>query len=498
MQNQTQNRTQNQNEAPQMITPQTRCRAGVARGDITPPVGMYHRMWGAALHDRSTGVHKPLQANLLWLEPRVTAEGSPRVIVSLDHCILDLDDSRQMRQAIAEAVGIECDDVELTLTHTHGAGRVTRTRAEFPGGDLIGPYLDGVIAQLGPLAQQARQQVRDVTIQYGVGHCTLAMERDYADTTRQCYVCGPNPAACADSTLLVARVQDEQQQTLAVIVNYACHPTTLAWQNTLVSPDFVGALRETVEQATGGICLFLQGASADLGPREGFTGETSVADRNGQQLAYSTLATLAALPPANTVYRYQGPVISGAVIGHWEHQPLSAEELAAQTRWLWKRFVTELPYRHDMQTHAETLADRDLWQQREQQARAEGNEQLTRDCRAQVEQRERQLVRLRELPEGPCCPVTIRLGWLGDALWLFVPGEIYQILQTTLRARFPDYPLIITTLSNDWSPGYIPPASKFGYGIYQETIAATAPGSLEILIEAISREIQATLNAVLS
>ena len=39
-------------------------------------------------------------------------------------------------------------------------------------------------------------------------------------------------------------------RTLGTIVNYACHPTTLAWQNTLVSPDYVGALREVVEHST--------------------------------------------------------------------------------------------------------------------------------------------------------------------------------------------------------------------------------------------------------
>src|SRR4051812_37167032 len=50
-------------------TPQTRCQAGVSRGDITPPVGIYHRMWGAAMHDRATGVHRPLLATLLWLQP---------------------------------------------------------------------------------------------------------------------------------------------------------------------------------------------------------------------------------------------------------------------------------------------------------------------------------------------------------------------------------------------------------------------------------------------
>ena len=49
-------------------TPQALCRAGVARRDITPPVGIYHRMWGAATHDRATGVHRPLLATVLVLE----------------------------------------------------------------------------------------------------------------------------------------------------------------------------------------------------------------------------------------------------------------------------------------------------------------------------------------------------------------------------------------------------------------------------------------------
>jgi hypothetical protein len=34
------------------------CRAGLSRCDITPPVGIYHRMWGAATHDRSTGLRQ--------------------------------------------------------------------------------------------------------------------------------------------------------------------------------------------------------------------------------------------------------------------------------------------------------------------------------------------------------------------------------------------------------------------------------------------------------
>lgn len=46
------------------------------------------------------------------------------------------------------------------------------------------------------------------------------------------------------------------------------------------------------------------------------------------------------------------------------------------------------------------------------------------------------------------------------------------------------------TLTNDWQPGYLPAASSYGYGIYQEIIAATAPGTLEALTESVCREIK--------
>src|SRR2546421_3326576 len=103
-------------------TPQTRCRAGIARCDITPPVGIYHRMWGAATHDRATGVHRPLLATLLWLEPETSDANKALVIVALDHCILDGPDIEQMQQAVADATTIRTEQVLVTLAHTHAAG----------------------------------------------------------------------------------------------------------------------------------------------------------------------------------------------------------------------------------------------------------------------------------------------------------------------------------------------------------------------------------------
>ena len=61
--------------------------------------------------------------------------------------------------------------------------------------------------------------------------------------------------------------------------------------------------------------MFLQGASGDLGPREGYVADTAVADRNGRQLGFAALAVLEALPPPGTRLQYEGSVESGALLG---------------------------------------------------------------------------------------------------------------------------------------------------------------------------------------
>ena len=462
--------------------PQTRCRAGAAACDITPPVGIYHRMWGAAAHDRSTGVHQPLVATLLWLEP---AEGDPSqalVIASLDHCLLDAADVELLRNSIAIQTGISPQQVQLAVTHTHAAGLMSRSRADLPGGELIGPYLDGLAEKLGAVATQARERCQLASIVYGTGHCNLAQNRDFYDEARQQFVCGFNPAGRADDTLLVAKVTAEGGQPLAVVVNYACHPTTLAWQNTLISPDYVGGLRQTVEQHAHTPCLFLQGASGDLGPREGFVGDTAVAERNGRQLAWAALAVLESLPPTGTRYVYTGPVVSGATIGVWRHEPLESPP----TAWRVEKLEITLPYRAELPTLSATEAELAQARAAEAAANFAGDTLLARDCRARCERLSRQLWKLKALPGGPAFPLRVALARLGDAMWLFVPGEHYQALQTTLRARFPKRPLVVATICNGWQPGYIPASAAYGQGIYQEQIAVVAAGSAEAIVESLA------------
>ena len=470
-------------------SPQTRCRAGFARGDITPPVGIYHRLWGAASHERSTGVHRPLTATAMWLGSVDGADAA--VILTLDQCLLDGADVTMIRERVARLAPVRRDWVQVTVSHTHASGWMSRSRAAFPGGELIEPYLKRVVHVCADLARAAADAARPATIVYGTAHCPLAAHRDYVDVERQQFVCGFNPNGPADDTVLVGRVTAEDGSTLGTLVNYACHPTTLAWENTLLSPDYVGAMREMIEQHTGAPCLFLQGASGDLGPREGFVGDTKVADRNGRQLGFAALAAIESLPPAGTRFEYVGPVISGATLGIWDHRPVGADTAKLQAAWRWKTFIVDLPYRSDLPTIDDTATSLEKWQAEEEGARTANDLDQMRDARAHVERMNRQLNRLRALPPGPTYPFPVTLARLGTARWVLVPGELYHVFQTTLRARFSETPIIVATLTNDWQPGYLPAAASYGHGIYQETIAVLAAGSLETLTEAVVRELAA-------
>ncbi|MCE9567567.1 MAG: neutral/alkaline non-lysosomal ceramidase N-terminal domain-containing protein [Planctomycetes bacterium] len=471
-------------------TPQSWCMVGFARADITPPVGIYHRMWGAALHDRATGIHRPLTATAMWLESFDRKQ--QKVILGLDHCLLDRDEFDRIRALVAKAVNSSPENVFISMSHTHGSAWMSRTRSHLPGGDLIGPYLDMLGETCAKLAASAADSAELATLVYGTARCSLARHRDFWDAVSKQFVCGFNPDGPSDDTVLVVKaVADDSGKTLGTVVNYACHPTTLAWENTKISPDYLGAMREVVEANTGDTpCLFLQGASGQLGPWEGYVGDTAVADRNGRQLGFAALSGLEALPEPGTSFVYAGPVVSGAILGTWKHKPFDAKQEEDSRRWQTHDFTVNLQYRMELPTEAETRAALAKWEAEEANARAANDTKKVSECRARSEQMTRQLTRLAALPAGKGYPLRVSVSRLGSALWVFVPGELYQEFQIEIRKRFTQFAVVIATLTNDWQPGYIPSAESYGYGIYQEIIAAVSPGCLEALIETVGREIE--------
>lgn len=478
---------------PHVDTPQARCRFGLARRDITPPVGIYHLLWGAARHDQATGVHRPLTATALVFqapEGAITAD-TEQVVVAMDLCLLWWREMQTLLEKVSNQTGLARDQLMCVFSHTHASGLPGLERLGLPGGNLIPAYLDLLATRVAEAVTEARAAVRPVALVFGRGTCPLAAHRDFWDEASKQFVCGFNPDGKVDETVLVTRVVGADNRTVATLVNYACHPTTLAWENTLISPDFPGAMVEVVEKATGAPCVFLQGASGEVGPRDGFVGDTAVADRNGRQLGYAALSALEGLPPPGTRFQYTGPVISGATLGTWANVPVDAATRDRYARWRLRRWTVPLAYRPELPTREQPQAELARWQAEEETARQAGNEGQVRDCRAMAERMRRRLNVLDVLPGGPTFPLPVWLWRTGDAFWLAVEAEHYNLLQRALRERFPRTPLVVMTLANGSRAAYLPTADAYGKGIYQESIAVLAAGSLEHLIEVIGQELHA-------
>ena len=469
--------------------PAGRCELGFARIDITPPAGIYHRSWGAAKHDASTGVHRELTASaLVFTVPESKAE---HALVSLELGWLQAGDLQRLSDTISVGTGLSAERIVITFSHTHAAGNYDPDRLHFEGGALIPGYLDELGTRLAGLVEKARSAVQPVDLAFGYGRCDLARNRDFWDEENRLYACGTNPDRAADDTVVVTRVSDREGGVVVTLVNYSCHPTTLAWDNTLISPDYPGAMREVVETATGAPCVFLLGASGDLGPRYGFVGETEAADRNGRQLGYAALSAMEALLADGTEMRYDGPVISGATIGVWRHSPMDAERGRRLGTFDSAVITLDLPL---LDLPTQTELDRQLaeWQAREETARREGMNGEAADCRARIERVKRAMRRVETLPpDRKAALYGVTLWRIGESVFVLVSGEPYNVLQRELRARFPATAIVVVVLCNRGTGGYLLPRDDYGKGLYQEEAAAIGPGGLEAVAEAITRQLEA-------
>ena len=464
--------------------PQSVCHAGIARGDITPPVGSYHRMWGAANHDRSTGVHRPLTATVLHIA--ACQSESSRTYIALDHCLLWTQELSDFLASVAKQSGVSQDDMVVLFSHTHAAGLMGWERESQPGGELIRGYLDDMATSVGNLVKAAVNSQQLVTIGYGVGHCGLARNRDFYDEESEQYVCGFNPDGITDPTLMVARITKSTGETVGTVVNYACHPTTLAWDNTLISPDFLGAMRETIESATDAPCFFVQGASGDIGPRDGYVGDVAVAARNGRELGFAALATLQSIPPPLTRMDYLGPVVSGATIGTWDHRPIADRRATSLELWRSERITVSLEIRPGVLDQDRWQRELSEWQARESAAQQAGKAEEQRTARAMTERARRRLTRCTSLPPSGHVPFQLTATRMGDAIWLELNGEHYNLLQREIRTRFPDIPVLVGTLANGSEVWYVLNEASYGLGLYQEEASILAAGSLEKLIDEIT------------
>lgn len=435
---------------------ESRLRAGVAVVDVTPPVGIRAHSWGAARTGQATGVHRPLTASALSIRAE---DGTWRDLITVD---LGWWQSFALFSSVfdpvAAALGADRRTLLLHLVHTHAGPTLAESDPDLPGGELVEPYRLVLVESLVDVVTRARAAADDCVVTWAYGRCGMAAVRDFPCDERD--VMAFTPGAVADDTVLVGRITGSDGAVRGVLVNYACHPTTLAHENSLLSPDFIGATRALVEERTGAPCLFLQGASGDLAPREQYLPGTELADRHGRSLGHAVLSTLETMGDPATQLEFAGVVESGAPLGIWS--PEAAEPSATLTF-------------HDAEVELECVPRLTAEQLAERWAGIDPLAAQERVARAE---------RLAEgYDRGGRAQHPLWVWQLGDAVLVAHPGEAYSLLQTELRARHPERAVLVLNLTNGPGTMYLPPRDAYGRNRYQVWQTLLAAGSLERVVE---------------
>lgn len=432
--------------------------AGVARVVITPPVGI--PMTGFAGRGVSTDVHDDLTATALVLG---TDAGPILALVCCDLLSLNTAIVNRIRAAVRERTGLADDAIVIASSHTHygpitsGDG-LTVSDAANP---MVAPYLDNLVHTIAGTVAMAAVRMVPSTLRFGSGAVSVGINRREHRDGR--VVLGQNPDGPFDPTVRVLRIDSADGQPLASVLNYACHPVSLGSTCTHISADFPGVARRVMEDNTGAMCLFLQGAAADINP-------------------------LLMGWEWNHLARLGLPLGAEGVRTFW-----SAEPIDEPTSITTKRTVLQLP---PMLPDSEPDALKQIEELAQRQEHLATNDPESGEAywtKARLNQLRRGVAVLRKEAEPIPTPADVTAVALGREVGLIsAPGEIF----TEIGQRIVDgsaFPQTLYAGYTDGSVNYVPTRSAYPEGGYEVTHGCHVAPEAGEQLEAASIELLAAV-----
>ena len=243
--------------------------AGVARVDITPPLGLPVGCW-AARKALAQDVHEPLVAQALALSD---GERSA-VIVATDLVFVSAELARIVRERVAGLTGLRQSAISVHASHNHSAPSLVRgsTVGGLPDIPAFGRYADALGDLLSGAAYAAWRRLEPARLGSAVGRVE-GVSGNRVDHTR-----------AVDESLTVLRIDRADGRPLAAVVNFAAHPISVGGVTVDWDAEYIAPLREAVEDSIPGVeCIFLQGCAGDVAPYDWWFGNYE-ASRHGYEL----------------------------------------------------------------------------------------------------------------------------------------------------------------------------------------------------------------------
>ncbi len=273
---------------PSVYSQENMLKAGIARTDITPTERLYMGGYDMTFRPgRSEGSYGSIYTRALVFDDDVRQV----VFIEVDVVSFPQDDYLSIRKSISAETGIPAENIMLGCVHNHAA--------PYPG--EINKESDWYLHLRDHLIKTVKNAMADlepVKIGGGTGKSSIAMNRrkrmedtltyiTFDENNRSqsygkyktdnpvliremdgVYRLGANPKGPIDEEVGILRIDKLSGQPKAVLVNYACHGTSLGGRNYMISPEWNGHMLEYIEEKIPGVTgIYVPGASGDINPR---------------------------------------------------------------------------------------------------------------------------------------------------------------------------------------------------------------------------------------
>ena len=274
--------------------------AGLAKVELTPWAGIALQGYGARLKP-CEGAHDSLWARALWI-----SDGkNDALVISADLVAVPYDLANRVKARLGVSCGLASEAIMIACAHTH-SGPATLPAPYI--GDPNPAYLVQLENWLVEAGERAKADVAPVSVRTGRSQAAIAHNRRGARLEG-----GPTHT---DPELITLQLLGRDGAPRGIVFNLACHAVTLGPGNLLASRDWPGYAVDALEaEAPGAMGLFINGANADLNPRE--VGSFEIAEKLGLEAARAALASLTS-----------GDVVEPGPVTAWARDlPLASREL---------------------------------------------------------------------------------------------------------------------------------------------------------------------------
>ena len=444
--------------------------------DITPKVGVAHAGWGAQTHQVSIGNDMPLHVTALV----VTKGNVELAIVDVDIGIFTNPQDKKIRELISKKSGIPFGNIRLAYTHTH-SGPITFGQWIKDGIDLANEWWNTIPDACAKAVIEAKATAQPARTGFGRGSCDVNINRRPSRDNGQLFT-GRNWDGAVDHSVDVVSFDDADDNPIATIVNYAMHPTIMAHQNQWVTPDFPGPMRSVVEHTVGGLCLFLQGASGNQGPVDGFTGDLRVYRKVGSKLGAEAARVRLNIEPRERKENLDQILISGADLGIYSNVPINESDDTVGV----SNVPVDLPSRNVISL-ADAQAGFDAGEKELESARASmASEEEIRKAVSKVMRANIQLsvARLSDTnTHDGHIEITAQSMRIGETVLVSIPVEPFVELAQGVKERSSSANTVFSGFSNGHI-NYLATDIAFEEGGYEVGVSVFAAGSAELAIEA--------------